>query len=68
MTERDAIAGFLAERTIALVGASRHARSFSSAVRRELESQGTRVLKSMPLSEKLLNMPLTGVSSWVVSA
>lgn len=48
MTEKDAIAGFLAERTIALVGASRHAGAFSTAVRRELEGKGTRVLPVNP--------------------
>jgi uncharacterized protein len=44
MTEREAIAGFLAARTVALVGASRSASSFSAAVRRELEARGYRVL------------------------
>jgi uncharacterized protein len=48
MTERDAIAGFLAERTIVLIGASRQTGSYSSAVRRELEGKGYRVLPVNP--------------------
>jgi uncharacterized protein len=48
MTEKDSIAGFLAQRTLALLGASRDARSYSSAVRRELEGRGYRVLPVNP--------------------
>jgi hypothetical protein len=44
MSELSVITDFLAERTVALIGASRDPKAFSSAVRRELEARGIRVL------------------------
>jgi predicted CoA-binding protein len=48
MGDLAAVQAFLAERTVALVGASRNPKAFSSAVRRELESRGVRVLAVNP--------------------
>ena len=44
MTSRAAVDGFLAERTLALVGASRSGRKFGNMVLKELTAKGYRVL------------------------
>ena len=44
MTSRAAVDGFLAERTLALVGASRSGRKFGNAVLKELTAKGYHVL------------------------
>lgn len=44
MTSRTAVDGFLAERTLALVGASRSGRKFGNAVLKALTAKGYRVL------------------------
>jgi len=44
MTSREAVDGFLAERTLALVGASRSGRKFGNAVLKALTDKGYRVL------------------------
>ena len=44
MTSRAAVDGFMAERTLALVGASRSGRKFGNAVLKELTAKGYRVL------------------------
>jgi hypothetical protein len=48
MTSRAAVDGFLAERTLALVGASRSGRKFGNAVLKALTAKGYRVLPVHP--------------------
>ncbi len=48
MSEGQHIESFLAEPTVALIGASRDPRALSSVVRRELEARGTRVFAVNP--------------------
>ena len=48
MTSRTAVDGFLAERTLALVGASRSGRKFGNMVLKELTAKGYRVLPLHP--------------------
>jgi len=48
MTSRTAVDGFLADRTLALVGASRSGRKFGNMVLKELTAKGYRVLPVHP--------------------
>ena len=48
MTSRTAVNGFLADRTLALVGASRSGRKFGNMVLKELTAKGYRVLPVHP--------------------
>jgi predicted CoA-binding protein len=53
MASRATIDGFLAQRTLALVGVSRSGRKFGNAVLRELSGKGYRVLPVHPEADEI---------------
>ena len=57
MTSKAAVEGFLAQRTIALVGASRDPKAFSSGAYKELTEKGYRLILVNPKADTVMGQP-----------